>query len=54
MYLVKLFVPTDLSALYPYPRAQGGLPPIYVAAPFILLALAALVAWSSRRTRVVG
>lgn len=43
MYIWKLFVPLDLSAFYPYPftDAQGNIPDIYYASPFIVFAAAA-------------
>ncbi len=41
MYWVKFFVPTNLSAFYPYPTfgEDKALPLIYVLAPFIVLLL---------------
>ncbi len=42
MYLYKFFVPLNLSAFYPYPftDAQGNIPAIYYASPFLVLAIA--------------
>lgn len=45
MYIWKLILPVNLSAFYPYPftDAQGNIPPIYYASPFIVGTLAGLV-----------
>ncbi len=42
MYIVKFFYPLNLSAFYPYPftDAQGNIPAIYYASPFIVLLIA--------------
>ena len=42
MYIWKLILPINLSAFYPYPftDAQGNIPAIYYASPFLVLALA--------------
>lgn len=47
MYLFKMIWPVDLSAFYPYPftDAQGNIPMIYYASPFIALALGAAAFW---------
>lgn len=54
MYVVKLFVPVRLSAIYPYPSlARGGIgPEYYVALAAAAILLPALV-WLFRRNRVV-
>jgi len=48
IYLVKLIIPFQLSAFYPYPSlfADGTLPRIYYASPFIALAVTGLAVWS--------
>jgi len=42
MYIWKLILPVNLSAFYPYPftDAQGNIPNIYYASPFIVLTIA--------------
>lgn len=47
MYVWKLFVPANLSTLYPYPYRyiSGYLPSIYYAAPVIALAILVLPTW---------
>jgi protein O-mannosyl-transferase len=39
MYIVKLFVPVNLLALYPYPNITGSIPFIFYLSPFIMLAI---------------
>ena len=53
MYIWKFFVPLNLSAFYPYPftDAQGNIPAIYYASPFIVLFIAAaiiLILWKRK------
>jgi protein O-mannosyl-transferase len=49
MYLVKLIVPIDLAAMYPYPdRVDGHLPYIYYLAPIIIFILAYMVYYSRK------
>lgn len=45
MYIWKLIFPLNLSAFYPYPftDAQGNIPTIYYASPFIVGALAMVI-----------
>ncbi|MGQ0829254.1 MAG: tetratricopeptide repeat protein, partial [Bacteroidota bacterium] len=47
MYWIKLFLPINLSAFYPYPTtdASGGIPLIYNIAPFVALLIVAIPAW---------
>lgn len=53
-YIYKSILPIGLSCMYPHPLKIGGvLPPIFLASPLILLALAALVVRSACRTRDV-
>jgi protein O-mannosyl-transferase len=56
-YLIKLFLPTNLSACYPYPvKTDGWLPLPYYFAPFLVLAILAgmIVLWNRRRALVFG
>jgi len=49
MYLVKLIVPIDLSAMYPYPdRINGHLPIIFYIAPIVILAVILLINYSRK------
>jgi tetratricopeptide (TPR) repeat protein len=49
MYLMKLFVPIDLSAMYPYPdRINGHLPVIFYIAPVVVLAVVLLINYSRK------
>ncbi|MGD0712048.1 MAG: tetratricopeptide repeat protein, partial [Bacteroidales bacterium] len=51
-YLWKLFVPVQLTAMYPYPdRINGHLPFVFYIAPFIILGLAYLVYYSRKFSR---
>lgn len=45
MYIWKMLLPINLSAFYPYPftDAQGNIPGIYYASPFIVLCMALAV-----------
>jgi len=52
-YLKKLFLPIHLSAVYPYPDNQTGLPLAFWIAPFVVLAAGLLVFISLRYTRKV-
>ena len=55
MYIVKLFVPTKLSVVYPYPNVSAGEPlsPIFYAAFLALAILLPVVAYLSRRVPAV-
>ncbi|MDP1623765.1 MAG: tetratricopeptide repeat protein [Bacteroidales bacterium] len=55
MYLIKLIVPWDLAAFYPYPQLSqsGGLPMIFYLSPVIAIILGGLAFYSARFTRVV-
>ena len=54
MYVVKLFVPLRLSAIYPYPTVEGApLGPQYYIAFAVLLILLPTVVYLFRRNRVV-
>jgi tetratricopeptide (TPR) repeat protein len=54
MYVVKLFVPTHLSAIYPLPPTSvTRFPPEYYAAPVILATLLPLIVYLFRRSRPV-
>ena len=52
-YLWKMIVPYGLSAFYPYPVAPGGAMGGLLVYPLALLALAALVVYGSRRSKVI-
>ncbi|MFZ4520748.1 MAG: tetratricopeptide repeat protein [Bacteroidales bacterium] len=56
MYLVKMVIPWNFSAFYPYPRIGpgGGLPIIFYLSPLIALVIAGAVYFSTRYTRVVA
>lgn len=52
IYLVKLFVPTNLCAFYPYPTlnpATDGLSMDYYIVPFLLIPVALIGVWAHRR-----
>ena len=53
MYVVKLFLPVRLSALYPYPAAGKGLGPEFYVAFVTLLVLLTTVVYLCRRSRAV-
>jgi tetratricopeptide (TPR) repeat protein len=49
MYLQKLFVPIDLSAMYPYPdRINGHLPLIFYIAPLVVIGVILLINYSRK------
>jgi hypothetical protein len=52
-YIWKLFVPTGLSAFYPYPSPAEAGGPLYLIAPLFLVAVVALAMWDFRRTRIL-
>ncbi|MEI6681690.1 MAG: tetratricopeptide repeat protein [Bacteroidota bacterium] len=56
MYPFKLLLPSSISAFYPYPSLDpaGHLPAYFYFSPVIVCAIAALVWYSSRFTRVVS
>ncbi len=51
MYIVKLFVPINLSAFHPYPKVLSAL---HYLSPLVVLGLGGLLVWSLRRTKVVA
>jgi Tfp pilus assembly protein PilF len=53
MYLVKLFLPIHLSAVYPYPRTDQADGPLYTLAPLVLVFMVALAFWCAPRARFV-
>jgi protein O-mannosyl-transferase len=53
MYAWKLFVPTGLSAFYPYPSPAEAARPVYLIPAALMFAAIALVVWDFRRTRVL-
>jgi len=53
-YIVKLFLPFDLAAMYPYPNRIGtNLPVVFYMAPFIVIIITALLLWSLKYTRYI-
>ena len=53
-YIVKMFLPVNLSIFYPYPIVSGGsLPPLFYFSPFIVLLLAYLIYRTSKHSRLV-
>lgn len=54
MYIVKFFVPIQLSAFYPYPDAEKALPIAYYLAPFFVLGLSGVAIWSLKKTKVIA
>lgn len=56
MYIVKLAVPINLSAFYPYPHMDqsGYLPLIFYLSPLIAILICGLVWFSIRYTRVIA
>jgi tetratricopeptide (TPR) repeat protein len=54
-YILKLFIPANLSIFYPYPRSAGGqLPILYYAAPVVALLLFYGVYRTLKFTRLVA
>ena len=54
MYLLKLFIPLQLSAYYPYPVKSGaGIPGGYYVFPVLLLGLMAFVFYSLRSSKKI-
>ncbi len=53
MYIVKLFVPVDLVAFYPYPDVKD-IPATFIVAPFISLLIIAGTIFSMRKTRIIA
>lgn len=54
MYMVKLLIPIDLSAFYPYPKIGDSLPIIFYVAPVLVAAFATLVVWSAKWSKVLA
>ncbi len=55
MYLAKLFVPINLSALYPYPvkNSTEALPLIFKVAPLLALIISGAFAWWMRTSKAI-
>lgn len=56
MYIIKFIIPTKLSAFYPYPKGDltlSSLPIFFKIAPIIALAIAGLVYYSLRKSKVI-
>jgi len=56
MYIIKMFLPLNLSAFYPYPftDSQGNIPGIYYASPFIVLSIAVAIFLIFRKNSTIG
>ena len=54
MYFFKLFIPFNLAAVYPFPRAGQDLPFVYYAAPLFFVALTVLFVYSVKRYRAIA
>ena len=52
MYIVKLFLPTNMAAFYPYNSINIALPTEYYIAPLISIGLIALIAFTWNKNRV--
>lgn len=54
LYILKLLLPLQLSALYPYPitNVQDSLPLFYYLSPFMLLLILGLIKWLHKRHKV--
>lgn len=53
MYIVRFFIPYEMSAFYPYPKG-GTIPGEFYAHLVVALGIAGLAIWSMRKTRVVA
>lgn len=53
MYIVKMFIPYNMSVLHPYPDVSKGVPMVYYLTFLAALALLGAVVWSFKRTKVV-
>ncbi len=51
MYIVKMFVPINLSAFYPYPLIKE-LPPIFYIAPILIIGLLAITAFLWKKNKI--
>jgi len=51
MYIFKMFVPINLSAFHPYPKALSA---VHYISPLVVLGLGGLLVWSLRKTKVVA
>jgi len=54
MYFVKMIIPYQLSAFYPFPPLNESLPPVYYIGPLFALALAAVVYFTWKKYRFVA
>ncbi|MBU1718334.1 MAG: tetratricopeptide repeat protein, partial [Bacteroidetes bacterium] len=54
LYFMKLVAPTDLSAMHPYPiRMSEMLPAMYYVAPFVVLAVSAIIFFLRKKSRIL-
>lgn len=54
MYIVKFLVPVKLSAFYPYPHPVTDIPPFFMVAPLIVLAIVLLALYSLKKTKIIA
>lgn len=54
MYFVKLVLPFNQSAFYPFPPINTGLPPIYYIAPLFALLLAGLFFYGLKKHKAIS
>jgi len=54
VYVIKLLIPTGLSAVHPYPSVREAGEARYLLAPLFLLATIAIALWDLRRTRLLA
>lgn len=53
-YLVKLFIPIKLSAIYPYPKGiNTSLPTVFLASILLVIALVVILVFFGRRSRKI-
>ena len=53
MYIIKFFLPFNLSAFYPYPATES-MPFFFKIAPLLAIAILALAAFSLKKTKIIA
>ena len=53
MYIVKMILPINQSAFYPFPATGESLPILYYIGPFFFLVVVAFSVYSMKKTRVI-